>query len=198
MNTTKADPVPIHYRRGFLLYGAWLAIAVPAILTLVFIVFTAQFVREEPDIILSLWALEIFVTLALAVVVAPSIERFTRADPAIIVSSEGIKTRDMETLLPWDEMETLTTRSVTSWAGRNTTTTHVLEICPKAATPSSFGWRKLVDPHANPLRIAWQSLAGPERLRDALNRHAPPALLAKSNLAGLSNSRYSTNRKRWS
>ena len=192
----KADPVPIHYRRGFLLYGAWLALVVPAVLTFAFIVFTAQFVREEPGVILGLWALVIFFTLALAVVIAPLIERFSRDEPAILVSSEGIKTRDMETLLRWDEIEKFTTRSVTSWAGRYTTTVHMLEIRPKEAALPSFGWRKLVDAYANPLRIAWHLLAGPERLRDALNVHAPPALLAKSDLAGLPDSRYSNNRKR--
>jgi hypothetical protein len=101
-----------------LLYGAWLALVVPAVLTFVFIVFTAQFVREEPGVILGLWAFATFFTLALAVVIVPLIERFARDEPAIIVSSEGIKTRDMETLLRWDEIEKLTTRSVTSWAGR--------------------------------------------------------------------------------
>ena len=189
MQTAKAEPVSLHYRRGFLLYGAWVVLVVPAVLTFVFIVFTAQFVREEPGVILGLWALLIFFALALAVVMAPLVERFSRDEPAIIVSSEGIETRDMKALLRWVEIERLTTRPVTSWAGKYTTTVQVFEICPKEAAPSSFSWRKLVDAHANPLRIAWHLLAAPERLRDALNLHAPPALLAKSDLAALPVSR---------
>lgn len=185
----KPDPVPLHYRRGFLLYGAWLTLVVPAVLTFVFIVFTAQFVREEPGVILGLWALVIFFTLALALVMAPLIERFSRDDPAIIISSEGIKTRDMEALFRWDEIEKLTTRPITSWAGKYTTTVQMFEICPKEVAPSSFRWRTLIDAHANPLRVAWHLLADPERLRAALNLHAPPALLAKSDLAGLPCSR---------
>src|SRR5688572_16374415 len=141
METTKPDPVPLHFRRGFLLYGPWLALVVPAFLTFVFIVFTAKFVREEPGVILGLWALVIFFTLALAVVMVPLIERFARDEPAIIISSEGIKTRDMEALLRWDEIEKLTTRPITSWAGIYTTTTYTFEICPKEVAPSSFRWR---------------------------------------------------------
>lgn len=195
MQTTKAGPVPLHYRRGVLLYGAWLALVVPAVLTFVFIVFTAQFVREEPGVILGLWALLIFFTLALAVVMAPLIERFSRDEPAIIISSEGIETRDMGTLMQWVEIEKLTTRPVTSWAGKYTTTVQMFEICPKEAAPSSFSWRKLVDAHANPLRIAWHLLAAPERLRDALDLHAPPALLEKSDLAALPDSRDGNDRE---
>jgi len=196
LETTKAAPVSIEYRRGFLLYGAWLALAVPAVLTVAFIVFTAPFVREEPGVFLALWALMIFFTLALAAVTAPLIERFSSSKPAITVSSQGIKTRDMEKPLPWDEIEELTTRPMTSWAARHTHTVNIFEIHPKAAAPTPFSWRKLVDAHANPLRVAWHVLAGPERLRDALNVHAPPALLAKSNLAGLPDSRYSNNNRR--
>ena len=196
METTKPDPVPLHYRGGFLLHGPWLALVVSAVLALVFVVFTAELFREEPDVILGLWGLLIFFMLAQAAVLVPLVERFARDEPALIISSEGIKTRDMDALLRWDEIETLTTRPVTSWAGRHTTTVHMFEICPKVVAPSSFRWRKLVDAHANPLRIAWHLLAGPERLRDALTLHAPPDLLAKSDLTGLPDSRDSSDQDR--
>lgn len=185
METTKADPISIYYRRGFSLYWAWIMLCVPAVLTVVFIVFTARHVREEPGVYIGLWAIMIFFTLAIAAVTIPLIERFTRNKPAIIISSEGIKTRDMEILLTWNEIEKLTTRPMTSWAGRHTTTVNIFEICPKEAVPASFHWRKLVDAYANPLRIAWHSLADPDKLGDALKAHAPPSVLAKSDLAGL-------------
>jgi hypothetical protein len=191
MDTREPASTAIHYRRGFLLYWAWLALGVPAVLTAVFIAFTAQFVQEEPGVFIGLWALVIFFTLVLAAVIAPLIERFSSNQPAIIVSTEGIKTRDMMTLLPWEEIEKFTTRPVTSWAGKYTTTVNIFEICPKAAGPSPFRWRSVVDAHANPLRIAWHVLDRPEQLKKALEVHAPPALLAKSNLAGLPGPGYS-------
>ena len=191
---TKASPVSIYYRRGFLLYGAWLALSVPAVLTAAFIVFTARFVREDPGVYLALWALMIVFLLALAAVIGPLIARFSSNEPAIIVSLEGIKTRDMEKLLPWDEIEELTTRPMTSQAGKYTTTVNIFEIRPKVVTPKSFNWRKLVDAHANPLRVAWHLLSSPERLSAALHVHAPTAVLAKSNLAGLPESRLQSTR----
>lgn len=195
METTKADAISIYYRRGFTLYWAWIVLCVPAVLTAVFIAATARYVREEPGVYIALWAIVIFFALAVAAVTIPLIERFTRNKPAIIISSEGIKTRDMETRLTWNEIEKLTTRPMTSLAGRHTTTVNIFEICPKDATPSSFHWRKLVDAYANPYRIAWHSLADPERLRDALKAYALPSLLAKSDLAGLPDSRHRTNGK---
>ncbi len=190
METTKADPISIYYRRGFPLYWAWIVLCIPAVLTVVFVVFTARFVREEPGVYIGLWAIVILFTLAIAAVTIPLIERFTRNIPAITISSDGILTRDMETRLTWDEIEKLTTRPMTSWAGRHTTTVNIFEICPKETAPSSFDWRQLVDGYANPYRIAWHSLDGPERLTDALKAHAPPSLLAKSDLAGLPDSRH--------
>ncbi len=117
------------------------------------------------------------------------IERSWRTDPAVFVAAGGIKTRDMARLLPWDEIEKLTTGSATSTGGRMVTTVHVLEICPKDPPPAPAGWRTVVDGHANPLRIAWHLLDEPARLGDALQAHAPPGLLSKSDLAGLPTSR---------
>jgi hypothetical protein len=181
----QADPVRINYKRGFSLYGACLTLGGAALLTLAFIFFTARYVWAEPGIYLGLWAVLLIVTLAVGVVMAPLIERLSRNEPAIIVSAEGIKTRDMGKLLPWDEIEKLTTGSVTSTGGRMITTVQVLEICPKEPVPASAGWRQLVDGHANPLRVAWHMLDDPGRLGDALTAHAPPALVSRSDLSGL-------------
>lgn len=181
----KADPVEIHYRRGPLLYTAWFTLGVAVLFALAFIVSTARFVGQDPGLYLGLWALLIVVAVAVGLVMAPIIERLSRSDPAIVVSAEGIRTRDMSTLLPWDGIEKLTAGSATSSGGKYTTTVHVLEICPKEPLPTSSGWRQVVDGHAHPLKIAWHLLDRPARLRDALNVHAPPALLSKSDLDGL-------------
>lgn len=185
----KAGPLPIYYKRGFLLYSAWLTLAGSALLTFVFIFYTARYAWAEPGVYLGLWAVLLTVTLAVGVVMAPLIERLSRKEPAVVVTAEGIKTRDMARLLPWDEIDKLTTGSATSTGGRMVTTVHVLEICPKDPPPAPAGWRTLVDGHANPLRIAWHLLDEPARLGDALQAYAPPGLLSKSDLAGLPTSR---------
>jgi hypothetical protein len=185
----KAGPLPIHYKRGFLLYSAWLTLAGSALLTFAFIFYTARYAWAEPGVYLGLWAVLLIVTLVVGAVMAPLIERLSRNEPAVVVSAEGIKTRDMARLLPWDEIEKLTTGSATSTGGRMVTTVHVLEICPKDPPPAPAGWRTVVDGHANPLRIAWHLLDEPARLGDALQAHAPPGLLSKSDLAGLPTSR---------
>ena len=185
METTSTGPVSIHYRRGIVLAGAWLGLGLTTAFVIAYIGFTVQFVPENPGAIIGVWAVLILVLLAVAAAAIPLIRRVSSNDPAITISSEGIKTRDMDTLLPWDEIEMLRTRNVTSWAGKYTTTVNMFEICPTEPAPSSFNWRQFVDGHANPLRVAWHLLAGPERLSVALDAHAPPDLMAKSELPGL-------------
>lgn len=185
METGNAGPVAIHYKRGLVLVGAWLGLGLTTAFVIAYVVFTVQFLEEDAAVIIGMWAVMAFVLLSVVAVTIPLIKRFSSKEPAIIVSTEGIRTRDMSAVLSWDAIETLRTRDVTSWAGKYTTTVNMFEICPKDRVPPPFNWLKLIDGHANPLRVAWHLLAPPEQLRAALDVHAPPDLLAKSDLARL-------------
>lgn len=186
-----AGAVAISYKRAPL-YFFCLMLGAIATLCMALIVFL--FSVLSPNDIQIAWILSLILVAVLALVAGvtvPPILRYADSTPAIVVSAEGLRTRDMSGIMSWDEIDKLTTSTVHAWAGRHTNTTEAFEIHPKAAGVTPGQRLRLIDGHANSLKVPWHALAEPERLTLAVRRFAPEPILARSDhLSGFPGSQH--------